>query len=71
MDSLLFQEIDEVDMEADYRTNFLDFFERVVESEPAFSPGLSSEAEFDCESEPGVTLSHYTCLTISASKCYS
>ena len=43
VDSLLFQAIDQVDMEADYTASFLDFFERVVESEPAFSPGLSSE----------------------------
>jgi len=52
VDSLLFQAIDQVDMEADYRTNFLDFFERVVESEPAFSPGMSSEAEFDWDLNP-------------------
>ena len=43
VDSLLFEAIDQVDMEADYRDHFLDFFERVVESEPDFSPGLSSE----------------------------
>ena len=43
VDSLLFQAIDQVDMEADFNTKHLEFFKKVLETEPAFSPDMPSE----------------------------
>ena len=43
VDSLLFQALDQVDMEEDFNTIQMDFIEKVLETKPAFSPVLSSE----------------------------
>ena len=39
VDNLLSETIDQVDMETYYSTNDLEFFEKVLETKPAFSPG--------------------------------
>ena len=44
VDSLLFQAIDQVDMEADFNTVQMEFFQKVLETKPpALSPDLLSE----------------------------
>ena len=39
VDDLLSEAIDQVDMETYYSSNDLKFFEKVLETKPAFSPG--------------------------------
>ena len=40
LDRLLFEAIDQIDMEADFNAKHLEFFENVFENRPVFSPGV-------------------------------
>ena len=48
VDNLLSETIDQVDMETYYSTNDLEFFEKVLETKPAFSPGSEVIQGVDC-----------------------
>lgn len=45
LDRLLFKAIDQIDMEADYNAKHLEFFEKVFENRPVFSPGPGSDCD--------------------------